>query len=110
MAEKKEESGTGGVAAQDSKLQHPEGGVTTRDDATDLGVTMLQGDPSEPTGPEDALGVGPKRGDYGDRIGPASYHPHESIRNDQGKTELVAQKPRAEEVGEVAGKKGGVQA
>lgn len=110
MAEKKEESKDGGVAAQDSGLKHSEGGVTTRDDATDLGVKMLAGDPSEPTGPEDALGVGPKRGDYTDRVGPASYHPHESVRNDEGKTELFAQKPRVSEIGDTPGKKGGVEA
>jgi hypothetical protein len=31
------------------------------------GVDMLEGNPLEPTGPEDAAGLGPKRGDYGDR-------------------------------------------
>lgn len=66
----------------------------------DLGVTMLAGDPSEPVGPEDALGEGPKRGDYTERIGPADYHPHEGSE---------AQRPRAEDIGEVAGKKGGVE-
>ncbi len=108
MAEKKEETGTGGVAQADSKLEHTAGGITTRDDATDLGVKMLPGDASEPTGPEDALGEGPKRGDYADRIGPLSYHPHESVRNAEGKTEILAQKPRVADVGEVPGKKGGV--
>jgi hypothetical protein len=51
-------------------------GVTTRDDANDLGVPMLAGSSDEPTGPEDALGEGPKRGDYSDRIGPSNYQPH----------------------------------
>jgi hypothetical protein len=66
---------------------------------TDLGVPMLPGDPNEPVGPEDALGIGPKRGDYTDRIGPSPYNPH------QGST---PQRERAEDIGEVPGKKGGV--
>jgi hypothetical protein len=64
----------------EKKLQHTEGGSTTRDDAGDLGVPMLPGKPDEPVGPEDALGDGPKRGDYSDRIGPSNYHPHEARR------------------------------
>lgn len=76
-----------------------EGSVTTRDDKLDLGVPMLQGAPEEPVGPEDALGEGPKRGDYRDRLGGSGYQPHQGS---------VPQKPRAEDVGEVAGKKGGV--
>lgn len=78
-------------------------GVTTRDDKNDAGVPMLAGSADEPVGPEDALGVGPKRGDYSGRIGPSSYHPHEN-RGDG----LEPQRPRANDVGEVAGKKGGV--
>jgi len=80
-------------------------GVTTRDDANDLGVPMLAGSPSEPTGPEDALGEGPKRGDYSDRIGPSNYHPHTASVVD-GKTVLEAQRPRVAEVGEAPGKGG----
>lgn len=79
--------------------KEPVGSVTTRDDATDLGVPMLQGSPDEPVGPEDALGKGPTRGDYRERLGGSDYHPHEGAE---------PQKPRAEEVGEVEGKKGGV--
>jgi hypothetical protein len=93
-------------------VNEPEG-VTTKDDATDLGVPMLAGSTSEPVGPEDALGVGPKRGDYSDRIGPSNYHPHEVVRVRDAKpgepqVEAQAQRPRASDVGEVAGKKGGV--
>jgi hypothetical protein len=77
----------------------PVGSVTTRDDATDLGVPMLQGAPEEPVGPEDALGKGPTRGDYRNRLGGSDYSPHEGAE---------PQRPRAEEIGEVAGKKGGV--
>jgi hypothetical protein len=90
-----------GVAskAQNDKLKHSEGGVTTRDDALDLGVPMLPGDPSEPQGPEDALGEGPKRGDYRDRLGGPGYQPH------QGE---VPQRLNADDIGDAKGLKGGV--
>ena len=83
-------------------------------DATDLGVPMLPGSDKEPTGPEDALGEGPKRGDYTGRIGPSNYEPHEvkpsgETREDGTSIPVVeAQRPRAEDIGEVEGKKGGV--
>lgn len=80
---------------------------TTRD-ATDLGVPMLPGDGSEPQGPEDALGVGPKRGDYTDRIGPSHYQPHESRPTPSGHTVVEPQRPRADDQGDVPGVKGGV--
>jgi hypothetical protein len=54
-------------AADNAKLEHTAGGVTTRD-SMDAGVPMLPGDPREPVGPEDAFGPGAKRGDYSDRI------------------------------------------
>ena len=91
---------------KDAALKHSEGGVTTRDDATDLGVPMLQGKPDEPTGPEDALGVGPKRGDYSGRVGPAGYNPHESVRQDDGTVKVEAQRPRVEDRGDAPGKGG----
>jgi hypothetical protein len=79
---------------------HEEGrSMTTRDDRNDLGAPMLPGSPDEPSGPEDALGQGPKRGDYKERIGSADYHPHEGAE---------PQRPRAAEIGEVEGEKGGV--
>lgn len=97
-------------------LEHPEGGRVTRDDPTDLGVPMLAGDPSEPVGPEDALGAGPKRGDYTGRIGPAHYHPHttepvpaDEREEDGPSVRVVVQRPRAEEIGDEAGLKGGVE-
>lgn len=49
------------------KLEHTQGGATTRD-GMDAGVPMTPGQPDEPVGPEDALGPGPKRGDYSDRL------------------------------------------
>lgn len=93
------------------KLQHTAGGVTTRDDATDMGVPMLAGGANEPVGPEDALGVGPKRGDYSDRIGPSSYQPHESLRVEDAKpgqpdVVIEAQRPRVEDRGDAPGKGG----
>lgn len=97
-------------------LEHPQGGRVTRDDPLDLGVPMLQGDPSEPQGPEDALGAGPKRGDYTGRIGSAFYNPHTTEvipadeREEDGPTvRVVAQRPRAEEIGDEKGVKGGVE-
>jgi hypothetical protein len=99
---------------KDKKLEHSEGGVTTRDDVTDLGAPMLAGDPSEPQGPEDALGPGPKRGDYTDRLGGSDYNPHQVVPRPNAKpgepqVEVVAQRQRAEDIGEVKGKKGGVE-
>ncbi len=98
---------------QNDKLEHSQGGVTTRDDATDLGVPMLPGDPSEPQGPEDALGPGPKRGDYRGRIGPSDYQPHHTVPVPDAKpgeptARVEAQRPLAEEIGDEKGKKGGV--
>lgn len=99
---------------QNAKLEHSEGGVTTRDDALDAGVPMLAGDPSEPVGPEDALGVGPKRGDYTNRVGPSGYEPHQSVPVPDAKpgepsVRLVAQRPRAEDIGDEKGVKGGMK-
>ena len=65
----------------------------------DVGVPMLPGSDDEPVGPEDALGEGPKRGDYSDRLGGDQYRPHEGD---------VAQAPRVEDVGDAEGLKGGV--
>jgi hypothetical protein len=105
-----------GVAkdSENAKLAHSEGGTTTRDDATDVGVPMLPGSPDEPVGPEDALGEGPTRGDYRDRIGGPDYHPHEAVANPDAEdgepaVKVVPQRPRAEEIGDVPGKKGGVE-
>ncbi|MGI8542041.1 MAG: hypothetical protein ACR2MD_01010 [Aridibacter sp.] len=100
--------------AENNKLEHSNGGVTTRDDVTDMGVPMLQGSGSEPVGPEDALGVGAKRGDYTSRIGGNEYNPHEISPNPDAEAgepnvKVAAQRPRAEDIGEVEGKKGGVE-
>lgn len=100
-------------AGDNQRLEHSQGGVTTRDDATDLGVPMLPGDPKERVGPEDALGEGPKRGDYRERIGPSNYHPTETVAIEDpepgGPTvKVVAQRLRADDIGDEARKKGGV--
>ena len=86
----------------------------TREDPLDLGVPMLAGDASEPQGPEDALGPGPKRGDYSQRIGPADYHPHQVVPVENPKdgepvAEVIAQRDRATDRGDEAGLKGGVE-
>lgn len=98
--------------AQNDKLKHTEGGVTTRDDALDAGVPMLPGSPTEPQGPEDALGIGPKRGDYRGRVGPQDYQPHQSVPNANARpgeptAHLEAQRPRTEDIGDEKGVKGG---
>jgi hypothetical protein len=89
---------------------------TTKDDALDLGVPMLEGSPDEPQGPEDALGPGPKRGDYSERVGDSYYHPHTTVevpakdrKVGEAHTVVVDQRPNASEQGEEAGKKGGVE-
>lgn len=93
--------------------QHSEGGVTTRDDALDSGVPMLAGDPSEPVGPEDALGAGPKRGDYSEVIG-NKQHYHSVPNPDYDRSDpsspafvLVHQNPLVEDRGDEKGVKGG---
>lgn len=110
--EQKEKAGIA-TKAQNDKLQHSEGGITTRDDKTDLGVPMLQGSGDEPVGPEDALGVGAKRGDYTNRIGGSSYQPHEIVpvenaKDGEASVEVQAQRPRTANIGDEAGVKGGV--
>lgn len=75
-------------------------------------VPMLPGDPKEPTGPEDALGAGPKRGDYKDVMRLESPHEarpnpdHDPEDDESPKTVLVEQAPRVAEVGDVPGKGG----
>ncbi len=87
-------------------------------DAHDGGVPMIPAtEPrSEPTGPEDALGLGPKRGDYSARLGGSDYNPHtvvavEHVDDEGGVTVeqvMVPQKDLASEVGDEPGLKGGV--
>jgi hypothetical protein len=90
----------GGVFAQtadEDNLRHSAGGSTTRNDALDLGVPMKQGTPTERQGPEDALGVGPKRGDYRERLGYPESIPHEGA---------IPQGGRVNDIGDAPGKGG----
>ena len=86
---------------------------TTKDDALDSGAPMLPGDPSEPTGPEDALGSGPKRGDYSKLIGTQQFAASVPNPNydpsdpDSPASVLVEQNPLVEQRGDEKGVKGG---
>lgn len=95
-----------------ARLDHSQGGVTTRDDATDVGVPMLPGSPDEPVGPEDALGAGPKRGDYRNRLGGVQSSQSVTVpdaKPGEPAVRVEAQNPRANEIGDESGKKGGVE-
>ena len=92
--------------AENAALEHSKGGATTRQDGTDAGVPMLQGDPGERQGPEDALGPGPKRGDYSTRLGD-QYNPHIAVKGPDGLTQLVPQVDQASKQGDTRGIKGG---
>lgn len=97
----------------DSKLEHTEGGTTTRDDALDSGAPMLPGDASEPSGPEDALGSGKKRGDYSDLVGDRQFYAsvpnpdHDPSDPNSPASILVHQNPLVEDRGDEKGVKGG---
>lgn len=88
---------------------------TTRDDALDSGVPMLKGDPSEPSGPEDALGSGKKRGDYSDVIGDRQFYAsvpnpdHDPSDPDSPASVLVHQNPLVKDRGDDKGVKGGTE-
>lgn len=95
--------GAAGVASSDdnAKLEHSQGGVTTRDDSTDLGVPMLAGSPDERQGPEDALGDGPKRGDY-------SQVANDAVHYEMTPDGPVLQNANIDDRGDAEGLKGGV--
>lgn len=97
-------------SSKSDKLEHSRGGVTTRDDAADLGVPMLAGDPSEPQGPEDAFGPGPKRGDYTSRVGGSHQQvvPNPDAKPGEPQVTVIDQVERASNRGEAKGLKGGV--
>ena len=101
------------AAHEKSDQKHSAGGVTTRDDALDSGVPMLQGDSSEPVGPEDALGSGQKRGDYSEVIGNKQhYHSVENPDRDPADPSspayvLVHQNPLIKQIGDEKSVKGG---
>lgn len=101
--------------AQKKDLQHSEGGETTRDDALDSGAPMIAGDPSEPVGPEDALGSGDKRGDYSGLVGSQEFYSsvpnpnHDPSDPESPRSVLVHQNPLVEQRGDDKGVKGGTQ-
>lgn len=104
------------TAKKDSdNLEHTEGGTTTRDDALDSGVPMLAGDPSEPSGPEDALGSGKKRGDYSEVIGDRQFYAsvpnpnYDASDPESPRSILVHQNPLVEDRGDEKGVKGGTK-
>lgn len=96
-------------------LKHSAGGSTTRDDALDSGVPMLAGDASEPSGPEDALGSGKKRGDYSEVVGDRQFYAsvpnpdHDPSDPDSPASVLVHQNPLVKDRGDDKGKKGGTE-
>ena len=99
---------------KDSKLKHTAGGGTTRDDRCDSGAPMIQGGADEPVGPEDALGAGPKRGDYRGLIGPLQHSASVPVDRKPGDTTspavaLVHQNPLVEQRGDDKGVKGGTR-
>ena len=97
----------------DKNAEHTEGGTTTRDDALDSGVPMIAGDPSEPAGPEDALGSGQKRGDYSAVIGNQEFYAsvpnpdHDPSDPNSPASVLVHQNPLVGQRGDEKGVKGG---
>ncbi len=87
-------------------------GVTTRDDALDSGVKMLPGDPSEPAGPEDALGSGKKRGDYSEFLDRRYTASVPNVNRDASDPNspasvIVEQNPLVKQLGDEKGVKGG---
>lgn len=114
-----------GVAtpAENAALSHTDESApgTTRDGGVDAGVPMLAGSSDEPVGPEDALGIGAKRGDYSTRVGDnhaesiALPDGGEPIRDAEGNVvdykpafALQDQGARVADVGDAEGLKGGV--
>jgi hypothetical protein len=120
MAEQAKAARQAGNRASDGTTQNAPKNNDDTDFAADAkrvseetGVKMLPGDPAEPVGPEDALGEGPKRGDYSGVMrleAPHEARPVSDANTLEGEPnrEIVSQKERVEEVGDVAGKKGGV--
>jgi hypothetical protein len=101
------------TSAQNDKLKHSVAGVTTRDDALDAGAPMVAGSPDEPVGPEDALGSGPKRGDYSQLIGTGQFSAsvpnpnHNPSDPNSPRAVLVQQNPLVAQRGDEKGVKGG---
>lgn len=75
----------------------------------DDGVPMIEGDPTEPQGPEDAAGLGVKRGDYSNR-GDGKLHHYEYGRDADGELDVRDQQALLEATPDSPGEgeKGGV--
>jgi len=101
------------ATTKNEKLTHSKGGATTRDDRCDSGVPMIQGDASEPVGPEDALGSGLKRGDYSKVVGNLTHTAtvpapdHKPGEPSSPAVTLVHQNPLVAQRGDEKGVKGG---
>lgn len=84
---------------------------STRSDLMDAGAPMAPGSPDEAVGPEDALGAGPKRGDYSDRIDSGPHLVTEVIPDDEREEDgphsrLVPAEARTSQTGDAEGKGG----
>lgn len=82
-----------------------------RNAGTGVGTAMVPGSSREAIGPEDALGPGPKRGDYSGRLGgvlSVESVPVEDPAPGAPRSRLVAQRARANDIGDEPAKKGGV--
>jgi hypothetical protein len=98
---------------QQKRLEHSQGGITTRDDANDLGVDMLPGHRNLLGRSSSALRQGPKRGDYSQQSLPPGYEPMTSepipnAKSGEPQVRMVRQRPNAQIRGDVPKKKGGV--
>lgn len=108
------------MARNEEKTNGESARTVERDDPLDLGVPMLPSEGNERVGPEDALGRGPKRGDYTNRLGGAIHTEAVRVPEDERETDedgnvvgahtkIEHQNPRAEEIGDEEGLKGGVE-
>jgi hypothetical protein len=114
------ESESGGDPGTTATGNEVEAGTTR--DGTDVGVNAVGTDGDEPQGPEDALGPGPKRGDYRDRQPEGAVHTrgvpipddelgrdeHGNLVEGQPITRMEVQNDHVHNIGDVPGKKGGV--
>lgn len=80
--------------------------------STGLLPRMVPGHSKEPVGPEDAMGPGPKRGDYSANLGNTgpTFESVPVVDPAPGapRSRLVDQAARANDIGDEPGKKGGV--
>jgi hypothetical protein len=116
------------AAADKPQPEHPVDGTpelgaeVVNVSGADVGVKALPSDGNERQGPEDALGHGPKRGDYRNRQPEDTLHTRqveipesELLRDEAGgiidgqpRTRTEVQNDHVHNIGDVPGKKGGV--